>query len=288
MVERAAVLYHYPCPDGAFAALAAHLYHSIIGVPAVFFPNPVYNPIKVKDVDAGTFDVFYLLDFVGPKGFATELCSKAKKVIVLDHHKTAYEELSSKCPSNLVKNFDMKRSGATLAFDYFTDQLQQCKNTVSDLHVATMKEPSKGLTLVDEQNLLRVRCVFDYIEDADLWKWNLPQSKAFSSGLRSLNIEYNVNINVDMFQQLLSLEAASVIAIGEKVLLSNQIRIDAAIQSSFILNLGQGSFGKCLAVESDDMADLRSELGHQLAARSLSLGLRLMVVEDMLLQVPSC
>jgi hypothetical protein len=42
----AAVLYHYPCPDGAFAALAAHLYFSAAARPVRFFPNTVYDPIR--------------------------------------------------------------------------------------------------------------------------------------------------------------------------------------------------------------------------------------------------
>jgi hypothetical protein len=44
-----AVLYHYPCPDGAFAALAAHLYFSGAAHPVRFFPNTVYDPIRYHD-----------------------------------------------------------------------------------------------------------------------------------------------------------------------------------------------------------------------------------------------
>jgi len=40
------VLYHYPCPDGIFAALAAHLYHTAVGRPVTFLPNMVYDPIR--------------------------------------------------------------------------------------------------------------------------------------------------------------------------------------------------------------------------------------------------
>ncbi|GJU32865.1 RNA-directed DNA polymerase, eukaryota, partial [Tanacetum coccineum] len=40
------VMYHYPCPDGAFAALAAHIYFSAASLPVRFFPNNVYSPIK--------------------------------------------------------------------------------------------------------------------------------------------------------------------------------------------------------------------------------------------------
>uniref|UniRef100_A0A453PAE3 Uncharacterized protein n=1 Tax=Aegilops tauschii subsp. strangulata TaxID=200361 RepID=A0A453PAE3_AEGTS len=44
--KASAVLYHYPCPDGAFAALAAHLYFSAAALPVRFFPNTVYDPIR--------------------------------------------------------------------------------------------------------------------------------------------------------------------------------------------------------------------------------------------------
>eukprot|EP00250_Pteridium_aquilinum_P003276 c135_g1_i1 orf=410-1447(-) len=274
MAGRVAVLYHYPCPDGAFAALAAHLYHTLQGLSVVFFPNTVYSPIKVKDLDTDAFDAFYLLDFVGPEGFAMELCSKAKKVIVLDHHKTAYDALLTKSHDNLLKNIDLKRSGATIAFDYFTDKLKSDFDSMLKASATAGKGQCGSLTLVDQSSLPRIRRIFDYIEDADLWKWNLPHSKAFSNGLGSLRIDYNSNSNSDLFQQLLSLDPLEVIATGEKQLLLNQIRLDAALQNSFVINLGQESFGQCLAVEDDHMADLRSDLGNQLAARSLALGLR--------------
>jgi hypothetical protein len=44
-----AVLYHYPFPDGAFAALAAHLYFSGAAHPVRFFPNTIYDPIRYHD-----------------------------------------------------------------------------------------------------------------------------------------------------------------------------------------------------------------------------------------------
>lgn len=38
------VLYHYPCPDGVFAALAAFLYHRAVSKDIRFVPNTVYSP----------------------------------------------------------------------------------------------------------------------------------------------------------------------------------------------------------------------------------------------------
>lgn len=199
------------------------------------------------------------------------LNSEEYRVIVLDHHKTGHDALSTKFFDNLIKNFDMKKSGATIAFEYFTHKLQ---SDVSFTSKSKVSSRSESFTLVDQSSLPRIRRIFDYIEDADLWKWNLPHSKAFSCGLRCLNIEYNANLNTSLFQKLLSLDPSEVIALGQKELASIQIRLDAAVQNSFAINLGQGLYGRCLAVENDDMADLRSDLGNQLAARSLALGLR--------------
>lgn len=269
------MLYHYPCPDGAVAALAAYLYHSTLGISAEFFPNTVYSPLQVNDLNTNDFDVFYLLDFVGPEGFAVELCSKVKEVVILDHHKTAHEALSKKClcPSNMILNIDMDRCGATLAYDYFTRKFDSF--TSSDFnHTSTRKEQDVALALVPINDLLRIELLFNYIEDGDLWKWNLPNSKAFSSGLRHKEIDYNASTNPKLFEQLLSLDPADIIDDGERLLSLSHIHIDEAIQKSFPINLGEGKFGQCLAVQDDDVAYLRSDLGHQLAAKSLSLGLR--------------
>jgi hypothetical protein len=77
--KSAAVLYHYPCPDGAFAALAAHLYFKATSLPAIFFPNTVYSPIKPDQLPLHQFSHVYLLDFVGPSGFVQQLSSKVPR-----------------------------------------------------------------------------------------------------------------------------------------------------------------------------------------------------------------
>ena len=43
------ISYHYPCPDGVFAALAAHLSFSSAAQKVVWVPNAVYAP---KHLDA--------------------------------------------------------------------------------------------------------------------------------------------------------------------------------------------------------------------------------------------
>ncbi|KAL2553494.1 hypothetical protein Fot_07113 [Forsythia ovata] len=268
-IKKSAVLYHYPCPDGAFAALAANLYFShcptTAAATALFFPNTVYSPLSVEDLPLNEIDRVYLLDFVGPPNFIQELSSKVKQIVVLDHHKTALEMLGSgtSISGNVIKVIDMKRSGATIAYDYFKEKL---------LHGVVSSDKDgyqKGLQKFD-----RVRRLFEYIEDGDLWRWHLPNSKAFSSGLKDLNLEFNARLNPSFFEQLLSLDVESLIRQGTVSLSHKQMLIDEALEQSYEISLGGGAFGRCLALNADSIPELRSELGHQLANKSRKRNLR--------------
>lgn len=44
------ISYHYPCPDGVFAALAAHLRFSVAAQKVIWVPNAVYAPKQVNDL----------------------------------------------------------------------------------------------------------------------------------------------------------------------------------------------------------------------------------------------
>ncbi|KAK4743928.1 hypothetical protein SAY87_010240 [Trapa incisa] len=229
--KKSAVLYHYPCPDGAFAALAAHVYFSATpSTSALFFPNRVYNPLKPHQLPLHEVDELYLLDFVGPSDFVQEVSSQVSRVIVLDHHKTALEMLGGDTPENVLKVIDMGRSGATIAHDYFKKRL--------------------GENNLEVEHLNRMRKLFEYIEDADLWRWNLPNSKAFSSGLKDMNIEFDVGVNPSVFHQLLSLDLNAVIRQGMSSILQKQKLIDEALLQSYEVVLGGGDFGHCLVIDA--------------------------------------
>ncbi|XP_010069495.2 uncharacterized protein LOC104456412 [Eucalyptus grandis] len=254
--KSAAVLYHYPCPDGAFAALAAHVYFSAASLPALFFPNTVYAPLAPHQLPLRDIGDLYLLDFVGPSGFVREISPHVSRVVILDHHKTALEMLSGdgcNVGDNVVKILDMERSGATIAYDYF-------------------KEKLVGNSKVEEFE--RMGRLFEYIEDGDLWRWRLPNSKAFSSGLKDSNIEFDVRLNPSLFQQLLSLDLEAVINQGMLSLSQKQKLIDDVLDQSYEISMGNGAFGHCLAVDADSISELRSELGNQLADKSYKMKLR--------------
>lgn len=180
-------------------------------------------------------------------------------VVVLDHHKTALETLKDgTCiGENVISVIDMDRSGATIAFDFFKEKVLALGN--NDKIVREFE---------------RARPLFEYVEDADLWRWNRHNSKAFSNGLKDLNIEFHARLNPSLFQQLLSVDLDSVISQGMMSLSHKQTLITEVLDQSYEISLGGGDFGRCLAVNADSVSELRSELGHQLAKKSCRMNLR--------------
>ncbi|CAF2097380.1 BnaA05g14530D [Brassica napus] len=151
------------------------------------------------------------------------------------------------------------RSCATIAFDYFTQKLME----------------ESGGNCRERNDFKRMRRVFEYIEDADIWKWELPGSKAFNSGIVDLGIEYDLNQNQTLFQKLLSLDHESVINRGRESLSRKHKLIQEALEQSYEIVLGgDEEFGWCLAVNADENAELRSELGNQLAEKRKRMRLR--------------
>jgi oligoribonuclease NrnB/cAMP/cGMP phosphodiesterase (DHH superfamily) len=99
--------------------------------------------------------VVAILDFSYDNKTIKNMIAIAKELIVIDHHKSAMIELHD-IPNT---HFDMKHSGTRLAWDFF--------------HPG--KEPPKFI---------------NYIEDRDLWTWELPYSKEFSAAFDMVPFEF--------------------------------------------------------------------------------------------------
>ena len=96
-----------------------------------------------------------ILDFSYSNEVTKQMIEDANDLIVIDHHKSAVVELHD--ISNTL--FDMNHSGAMLAWNFF--------------HPG--KEPPKFIS---------------YVEDRDLWKWELPYSKEFSAAFDMVPFEF--------------------------------------------------------------------------------------------------
>jgi oligoribonuclease NrnB/cAMP/cGMP phosphodiesterase (DHH superfamily) len=123
------------------------------------------------------------------------------RVTILDHHKTALETLcgNTTLSENVFKVIDMQRSGATIAFDFFRNKLLTEGST---LWSNKCDKDTAELKYLPDNKAEMVHKLFRFIEDGDLWRWKLPNSKAFSSGLKDLDIEFNVNSNCKLFDQV--------------------------------------------------------------------------------------
>jgi hypothetical protein len=141
------ILYHDKCFDGFTAAWAAW---KRFGDSAVYMPVSYGTLLPV--IEAG--DEVYFLDFCPPVDYLRNLGS-SMHLVILDHHKSAEEDLRAfkPLPTDEII-FDMNRSGAGIAWDYF--------------HM----EPRPKLV--------------DYAEDHDLWRYALPDSRCIRAYMHSM------------------------------------------------------------------------------------------------------
>lgn len=101
-----------------------------------------------------------MVDFSYSRPVLMEMAQQAKSILVLDHHKTAADHLVH-LPANVRAVFDMERSGAMLAWDFF--------------HPVT---PPPTLLL--------------HIQDRDLWRFALPHTREIQASVFSFPYDFAV------------------------------------------------------------------------------------------------
>lgn len=154
------VIYHKNCPDGFGAAFAAWLRigYQAEYVAALYGDAP--PDVKGKHVA--------IVDFSYPRDVLERMAAEAETLIVLDHHKTAEKTLNGF--DNAL--FDMTQSGAVLAYRWF--HFTSSSAVDADWKVAGLQAITNGVD---------VPIFFKYIQDRDLWTWQLPNSHEFSAAL---------------------------------------------------------------------------------------------------------
>jgi oligoribonuclease NrnB/cAMP/cGMP phosphodiesterase (DHH superfamily) len=127
------VIYHKNCSDGTAAALAAYL---------KLKDNAKYLPMSYGEElpKIPLCDFLYIVDFSLPRDVLERLHKELDgNLVVLDHHKTAEENLKG-LPYCV---FDMNKCGAVLAWEYF-------------------------------HSIRSIPPFFQYIQDRDIWTKKLP------------------------------------------------------------------------------------------------------------------
>jgi oligoribonuclease NrnB/cAMP/cGMP phosphodiesterase (DHH superfamily) len=142
------VLFHASCNDGF---CAAWIYRRFVN-PECEFRAVQYGwePPAVDDREV------VILDFSFERALLLEMQERARSLLVLDHHQTAAADLEGLdfCV------FDLSKSGARLTWEHFFDPQASASIDIPPWLV-------------------------DYTEDKDLWRWNLPDSRAINATLES-------------------------------------------------------------------------------------------------------
>lgn len=165
MADRVLCIYHGGCADGFGAAYAVR---RALGREVEFHAGRYGD--APPDV-AGK--VVLVVDFSYPLAVLLAMAETALAVLVIDHHKTAAEDLAGvpRAPENydlwrasglpLAAIFDMRRSGAGLTWDVLF--------------------PGAGRP-----------ALIDYIEDRDLWRFSLNATREVTAALFSYPQDFEV------------------------------------------------------------------------------------------------
>lgn len=161
MADRPLVVYHDQCPDGFCCAWL--MYRAFKG-------QVDFHPARrSEDLPDFTGRIVYALDFTPRYGDLVRLFKQAKQVILLDHHATAestLKQLKEGMPEGWFANntivLDKTHSAAWLTWAFLTDDI------VND------KPP----------------WLVSYVEDHDLWRHKLADSKAISAALSSYPFDF--------------------------------------------------------------------------------------------------
>lgn len=144
-------IYHGNCADGFTGAWVTK---RAMGNSTDFYAGVYQNPppnVAGRDV--------VLVDFSYKRSVMEKIIEEAKSVIVLDHHKTAEEDLRGLRGAEIV--FDMDRAGSRIAWDYFFPNLN----------------PPPVLL---------------HVEDRDLWRFSLPKTREIQANIFSYPYDFDV------------------------------------------------------------------------------------------------
>lgn len=236
---------HANCYDGFGALWAARSAMQAARLAHGWAPETIYREVSYNEPPPEVMDgdTVFILDFSYPLAVLVDLSRRCRQVIVIDHHKTAEEDLRSlptvyganevliNRPSTpqvrLSAFFDMGRSGAGLAWDL----------------LCSTPRPK----------------LISYLEDRDLWRFNLPHSKAISAAIGACKKTFD---SWDALAAELDHSFKTVVAAGEAILAYKDEQVEM-ICSQAITTTIKGV--QCRVVNS---TSLWSEVGASLAAEA--------------------
>ena len=152
-------IYHGNCADGFTAAWVFSKHFPEADFHAGFYQT---------DPPDCTGRRVVMMDFSYKRPVLLKMAEVARSIVIIDHHKSAEMDLVD-LPKNVQTIFDMNRSGARMVWDFFDNE-------------------------GDDPPLL-----VKHVEDRDLWRFNLKNTKAFQANLFSYEYTFE---NWDKINQI--------------------------------------------------------------------------------------
>lgn len=258
------VIYHANCADGFGAAFAAWLK---LGDEAEYLParygkdaSPDMMAERVRDREV------YILDFSFPREVMYHIFANAKRVVWLDHHKTAFEMWCDDgerdhCEQSNGRDYvllDNNKSGAWLAWEYF--------------HPGT-----------------EVPLLIKHIDDRDRWQFKMDGTKELHAALRS------APWNFPQWKELLESDLVPMYKAGKAILCAHDQHVQSVVKGAArkcsivpsVINSSDSYKAPWVWWHDEEYGDtcganglaancpphLTSDVGHELANRSGTFGL---------------
>jgi oligoribonuclease NrnB/cAMP/cGMP phosphodiesterase (DHH superfamily) len=229
------VIYHANCWDGFCAAWLTRKAFGHIEGHAAHYGTP---PPEVSG------RVVYMLDFSYPREVMNTVATDARRLVVLDHHKTAQSALDGlhEPESGIDVWFDLEKSGGRLTWEWFWDHVF-AQQAIDDRFWPLAVRRDRAPWLVD------------YTEDRDLWRHALPETEAINAALRSHPLDF------DLWDQFAQKDPVSTLAYEGRAIR----RREQQIVSDHVRNARIENFDGTWTVPIVNATTLFSEIAGELA-----------------------
>lgn len=218
-MERPVVVYHDNCHDGITALWCAVMrYPEAEPYAGRYDEPPDLERLRGRDV--------LIVDFSWKRQATLDVAEVAASVLILDHHKSSRNELAGLSHPRLQVVFDMDRSGAGITWDTLFP------NVPRPIHI-------------------------DYVEDRDLWRMVLPDSREVHAACAS----YPLTLQ-QRHELITSRSIPDLAREGTAILRYQRVLIAGAKQQALRMTIA----GHSVPALRHPNIELRSELAGELAA----------------------
>lgn len=238
--------YHAHCPDGAMCNYIATAASKVSRTSLSTFPVTYMSEYEweffLREGQFKENEEICFADFTPPLNVMCKILDSGARLTVIDHHQTALVDIqraevyARETGGIFTYRFDSTRCGSAILWEFVTGT--------------------------------EAPMIVKYVQDRDLWKWELPESKEFSEGFYSISLSNPERVIEALLDKMMfngySLVGADVgdcIKVGRILLKSKQDQVLGACSDKKRITFGQFlNYDVAMICSSTNI----SEIGNQL------------------------